>query len=473
VVKSIQRLPSGNFIVTLADSSIVEVVPDAPVRMGGNDVALTDVKAGEPIVIRINPQTKQGIGVAVVTADNPEPTPPAKVQVFQIRHSAANRPLRGGETLTVELRGTPGAQGTFSIPGVEGAQNLALKETSPGLYTGTFTAPAGANVRGASVLASLNVGGTSSPVIQAGDELTVDAAGPVLANLTPASDAALPPGRPLIYGTYSDIGAGIDPNGTRLLINGKDVTADATITPAFFSYRTSDDLPAGRHTVAVVARDQAGNETRQEWSFTISASENPIRSLAVSPEGKTLSAGDVITVRLEATPGGTARFSVGGAGDHAMQAEGGGVYTGVYTVKRGDSLAKAPVTVTFTGANGRTVTQTAAQSVTIVAGAPEAPVIDAPQEGAQVGGEVTISGRAAPGATVRVEVAYRGRLLVVAAHGTVATEEVKANAQGRWSSSAIRLDPPFGVSNLTYTVRAVTVDAAGEASEPATVQFKR
>src|SRR5205823_5773668 len=113
--------------------------------------------------------------------------------------------------------------------------------------------------------------------------------------------------------------------------------------------------------------------------FTVSAAETPIKSLTVSPEGKTLEPGDVLTVRMEAAPGGNARFAIGGAvTDRPLREESPGVYTGTYTVKKGDSLAKAPVTVTFTGSGGRAVTQTAAQSVTINAGTPDTPVIDSP-----------------------------------------------------------------------------------------------
>lgn len=473
VVKSIQRLPSGNFIVTLADGSVVEVLPGAPVTMAGRSVQLTDVMAGERVVIRVNPQNQQGIGVAVVTADNPAPTPPARVEVTSFTHNAQGA-LRAGQTLTVTLRGTPGATGTFSIPGVEGAQNLALRETAPGVYTGTFTIPAGVNIKGASVLASLKAGQASSPVIQAGQPLTIDAAGPTLANLLPGDGATVPPGRVVIFGNYTDAGTGIDRKRTRLVVNNKDVTAQAEISDVYFRYAPTAALPAGRNTVTVIARDAAGNEARRDWAFSVASEETPIKSLTASPTNKTLGPGETLTVRLEAAPGGTAHFTVGSVATHRPLREGpAGVYTGTYTVKRGDSQNKAPVYVAYVTANGRTVTQTAAQSVTIAAGAPNAPIIDTPQEGAAVGGAVTVTGRAAPNATVRLSVSYQGRLLILAARGVVAEQEVKADAQGKWRSSEIRLDPPLGVTNLTYTLRATVVDAAGSESEPATVQFKR
>ena len=476
-VKSIAQLSSGNFAITLSDGSLVEVVPNAPVTMANRAVTLADVRPGEQVAIRINPQTKLGIGVAVVTADNPEAAPPARVEVQSFTHNAQG-PLKGGDTLTVTLRGTPGASATFSIPGIEQAQNVAMRETAPGTYAGTFPIPSGVNIKGASVVAQLAMGRATSPVTQAGTPLTVDATGPTLANLSPEESATLPPGKPLVYGTYSDAGTGVDPKATRLLVNNQDVTKEATttVTEAFFSYRPAADLPAGKNSAVVVVQDGAGNQTRKEWSFTVGpAAESPIKSLTFTPSGKTLAPGQTITVRLAAAPGGQARFSVGGAAqDRPMREDLPGSYVGSYTIRKGDSLTKAPVTVAFTPSGSQmAVTQTASQSVTIAAGAPDTPIVDSPQEGAAVGGAVAVTGRAAPNATVRVSVAYQGRLVIIPARGTVADVEAKADAQGRWTTPEVKLSAPPGVSGLTYTLRAVTVDAEGAESDPATVRFRR
>ncbi len=426
--------------------------------------------ASRTVIINTNAATNTGTQTAQTQTQTQTP---ARVEVTSFTQSGT-RALRSGETITATLTGTPGAQGTFSIPGIEGAQNLPLRETSPGNYVGTYTIPAGINVRGVPVMAQLKLGQTASPVIQTGSPLTVDAVGPTLSNLSPEEGATVQPGRPLIYGTYSDAGTGIDPNATRLIVNGNDLTNQATITGAFFNFTPAGNLPAGRNTVVVIARDKAGNETRREWVFTITPAETLIRSLTFTPNNATLEAGEVLTVRMEAVPGGTARFAVGGAvTDRPMQEQAGGVYVGTYTVKRGDSLAKAPVAVTFTAPGGRTVTQTATQAVTIAAGTPNTPVIDTPQEGAKVGGTVTITGRAAPNATVRYALRYQGRLVILSTSGTVAEGEVKADAQGRWTVPDIRLSAPLGVSNLAYSLQAVTVDATGSESEPATVNFAR
>jgi hypothetical protein len=364
---------------------------------------------------------------------------------------------------------------TLNVPGIEAARNVPLRETSPGTYVGTFNVPNGINVSGASLLATLKKGNATSPTFQSGQPLNVDTVGPTLASLSPAPNASLAPGKPLIYGTLSDAGTGIASGSTRLIVNGKDVTAQATVTEAFFSYRPETDLPNGRNTAVAVVRDEAGNETRREWAFTLSPAQALITDITFTPDTKTLEPGDELTVKVTAQPGGKARFAIGGTvTDRVLTEEGSGVYIGRYTVKKGDSLAQAPITVTFTSASGKTVTQTAGQSLTIAAGAPDKPTITSPTAGASIGSDtVTLAGRAAPNATVRYHLRYQGTLFIIPANGTVTEGEVKADAQGNWSVPGIRLSSLPGVSNLTYNASIEAVSASGEVSEVTSVDFKK
>ena len=371
------------------------------------------------------------------------------------------------------LVGAPGGEATFTIPGVEGAKSLPMRETSAGNYVGTFTVPRGVSVQGASVLGRLNKGNQASATIQAAGSLTMDTTGPVLANLAPAPGAALPPGKPLIYGTFTDSGTGINADGTKILLNGKDMTAQATITGAFFSLRPDADLPQGKNTVSVIVQDKAGNETRKNWDFTVSTAEALVQDLTFTPNDKPLEPGDVVEVRLMAKPGGKARFNIGGAvTDRPMREQSAGVYVGSYTVKKGDSLSEAPISATFT-LNGRTVTQTAGKPVTIAAGAPVKPTILSPTPDQAVGDTVTIKGKATPNATVRYRIRYQGTIIVVSTGGTVTDGEAKADAAGNWSVAGVKLSTLPGIRSVVYTVEAEAVGAAGEVSETVSVNFKQ
>jgi hypothetical protein len=53
----------------------------------------------------------------------------------------------------------------------------------------------------------------------------------------------------------------------RLRLNGRDVTADARVSPDEVHYRA--DLDPGRYTAELTVRDQAGNATTKSWSFDV------------------------------------------------------------------------------------------------------------------------------------------------------------------------------------------------------------
>jgi hypothetical protein len=253
------------------------------------------------------------------------------------------------------------------------------------------------------------------------------------------------------------------------------VTAQAQITDSFFSFKPTADLPLGKNTVAIVAKDKAGNEVRREWTFTVSAPANPITSLSVTPDDEPLlTAGDSLTVRIQATPGGQANFRIGNAAvDQPMPEQVPGVYIGIYTIKPGDSASRVPVTVNFKPASGPAVSQVSGARITLAAGAPETPIIDRPQQGATVGKTVTISGRAAPGATVRLKLVYQGKVVVIASQGTIFDGSVKTGTDGQWSTGVVELNVPTSVSGVSFTLTAVSVDGTGKLSDSAAVKFKR
>lgn len=323
--------------------------------------------------------------VIATTGVAPTPPTPDPVEVRSFTHDAP-RPLRAGEKVVVHLIGTPSAAATFSISGVESARDLPLREESDGNYTGAFTIPPGVQVRNAPLFASLKKAGQSSPLIQSAQPVTIDGIAPQVASLSPASGATAAPARLLIYGTLADAGTGIDTAGLQLLVNGKDVTEQATVTEAFFSYKPAAALPSGKTTVAVVVKDQAGNETKREWSFTLSAAAAPVPT--------------------------------------------------------------APV-------------------------APTKPTILTPAAGASVGDTATVTGKAAPNATIRYQLSYQGTLLIVSTDGVAAQGEVKADDKGNWSVTGLRLTAPLGVKKLTYTFEAAIVGPGDTLSESAKVTFKK
>jgi hypothetical protein len=474
-IKSVDAAPAeGNPKVTFADDSVAEIAPGiTTVTQGTEIVALSDVKPGQKLLLRVNPQTRLASAVVVEIPN---------VEIASVTHSAAgDRLLKAGDEVTVSVVGTPGAKGVFSVSGIAAITEQPLTETAgaPGTYSATFKVPEGAAVQNGAITALLHYGGVTSQPAQSPANLNIDATGPAFADLAPGQGSNSTNLRPRFSGTYADQGSGVDPAGTRLLVNGKDVTAQAKVEKGFFLYEPAADLPAGENTVALVARDMAGNEARQEWTFAITPIVSPLKvvTLLDVPENRPLAAGEVLKVRAEAAPGGSARFSIGknGAITGTMFEQGAGVYMGQYTVKKGDSLTREPVTVTFTPADGKEATLAAVQTVSLSAGAPRPPVIDLPVEGSAVGGYVTISGRGTPNTKVRLKLSYNGKqfLFRTSAGGSLASVEIPVGADGAWKSEVVSLSTARDISGVTFTAEAVTVASDGDVSDTAVVRFKR
>jgi hypothetical protein len=64
-------------------------------------------------------------------------------------------------------------------------------------------------------------------------------------------------------------GKGMNPSSLVLIVDGKDVTAQATRTGAFISYFPANDLHEGSIPVQVKGADVAGNALDYSWSFVI------------------------------------------------------------------------------------------------------------------------------------------------------------------------------------------------------------
>lgn len=467
--KSARALANGGYLITLDDGSTFELAADSPITMADQPLSVSDIHPGDHVVVRTNPQTKVAYGMAVVTGENPTPTPPAAVRIASFTFSPTGF-LKLGETIRATMTGTPGGNASFEIPGVNGAEAIPMTERDAGTYKGVFQIPEGVSVRHASVLGTLTVGDVSAPTIQAAGNVTIDSIGPTISGMTPEEGTAVNDGRPLIYATFGDPTSGVE--NVIVKVDGTDVTSASTITPSFFSYRPDEPLADGPHTVVVRVSDQAGNSTEQIVRFRVRGSSDVVRSVSVSPAGP-YEIGDVISVTLTASPGGTATCNIGDViTGFALSETERGRYEGSYKVRRGDSVQKGPLTVRFRSRDGAEVTATAPDSITINAGAPGAPVVVSPIEGAVVDTPVVISGTAKPHATVTVEVTYSGKMLVLPVSGTVATVEVRADRDGRWATEPIQLARPLGVTRIQYQATAATLDPSGQRSDEATVSFR-
>lgn len=77
-----------------------------------------------------------------------------------------------------------------------------------------------------------------------------------------------PATRPIYAEFTSELGAA-DVREVRLVVDGRDVTADAAITPLRVTYAPAEPLAAGEHVARVVVVDSLGREWAKEWSFQV------------------------------------------------------------------------------------------------------------------------------------------------------------------------------------------------------------
>lgn len=444
----------GGVTLTLSD--------DAEVTLDGRTVALSDLRPGMDVRIRLNPQTNAAEEVTAKAA-GVQPPPSPVVRITSITHSA-ERPLRAGETLTVTVRGNPGGQATFDIFGV--VQGVAMAEVSSGVYRGTYTIQPNDNVLTAGVFGHLRVGGQDAVPVQAGNLVSIDGRAPVIRARVPEPNTVINNMRPNVLITFDDQGGtGIDTANSTLAVNGQNVTGSAAWSETAVAYTPTQALPQGPVNVRIVLRDRAGNQTTDTYTFAIGVVQGAlVRAVTVNPTTN-LRAGQVITVTALGEPGGQASFSIEGVVTNVSMSETQpGVYVGQFTIGN-QSAQNARVLVTLNRA-GQTVTVAASSRISII-GAAGTPTITSPAAGTRVGSPITIRGTAAPGSRVIVRVDYRGTMLVFQVSGTYGEVATTADASGNWQVS-VRPSTRIPDAQLTITVRAI--DPGGRESSPVTVQ---
>ena len=216
--------------------------------------------------IVVNYSFPAGMATSQVAAPPAAPVPPVaalKIERFSV---VPVEKIEPGAELKFSLNGPPGGSAEIEIPGVS---RVPMREVRPGVYEAAYTIRRNDNLMPSRpMVASLRVGDQTvkTNLTQA---LTADAKPPVLRNLAPREGEAIIDRASIsISATFDDAGGvGVDPKTVQVVVSGRNVTADSDITAQFFTYRA--DLPPGRHTVDVSARDRAGNAVRKTWSFDV------------------------------------------------------------------------------------------------------------------------------------------------------------------------------------------------------------
>jgi hypothetical protein len=154
----------------------------------------------------------------------------------------------------------------------------------PGRYEGTYTVRQRDNPAAfETATATLRSGNQVATARLSNPNVARDNTPPSVGDLTPRpGEVVSSAGNTLVSANFEDAGGrGVDPATVRITLSGRDVTRDARITPREFSFR--DDLPPGRYTAEVTARDFAGNAVNKTWSFEVGGRNYGYNNPPVNP----------------------------------------------------------------------------------------------------------------------------------------------------------------------------------------------
>ena len=264
-----QNLVLANGRVVTADKT------QTAVELDGKPASFADLRSGDLVTVRSDPRTGKVRSVVALTpggiAASATATPSAQgggadVKIDAVSDDAQNA-FRVGQTLHVRMDGTPGGSATFDLSNV--VVDNPMRETTPGHYEGDYVVAVGTNLVDAPIIVRLVKNGLTAQA-EGPDPLAIITTPPTVTDAKPDPDSQVNSARPNIYVTFSTVGdRGMDAQSLKLLVNGKDVSRQATRTASFISYFPTSDFGGGPVTVELTGTDTAGNPLSYRWTFTV------------------------------------------------------------------------------------------------------------------------------------------------------------------------------------------------------------
>ncbi len=284
----------GGYVLRPNDRATAASTASATLRRSSRSTTVTMGRLAAPVP----PQAQQ------------VPKPPAQpLAISRFNATPVERFEPGGE-LKFQLDGTPGAKASFSIENV--IANVPMREASAGHYEGSYTIRRLDHIpNGMQVVATLEANGQAVKSSLGRASVLVDTRPPVVRNVHPRDGDTLTSGPLSVSGTFDDQGGlGVDPKTVKLVVGGRDVTSQATITRDSFTYRT--ELNPGSYAAEVTARDAAGNVVRSAWSFVVQAAAGPLALDVQTPQQNAVVPRGRLEVRGRTAPGATVTIDAKG-----------------------------------------------------------------------------------------------------------------------------------------------------------------
>ncbi|NLI00077.1 MAG: copper amine oxidase N-terminal domain-containing protein [Chthonomonadales bacterium] len=466
----------ANNRLLLEDGSLYQLQPDIRVvNTRGETAPLAQVVKGIRVTLDLTPETTNVWRVTIpVSAAQAEPKPATDSPVIlTVAAVGYTKPLKAGDRLTLQVTGAPDAESvTVSVGDV--LRDIRLTQTAPGTYTRQITIAPNTNVTAAPIVATMRLNGKQSEPVRGTAPITIDTRAPSFDALIPGDGTRLMDRNPAIEAAYSDPGgSGVDTGAVRVVVNGKDVTLQATVTETRARFR-AENLPIGPVSVKITIADHAGNTATAEWGAVVeqatAAGERYVRHDAAKP----LTVGQKLNLvaRFPAPPTRLEWFMGNKLIGTAMTRDAAtGEYRTSYTIAESDAVGEHSVSVRAYTSGNESQVLFAADPVTVIARA-RTFKITSPDDKSRAPAMLVVTGEATPDSQIRVTVEYESRVAFLPVKGQIYRGVVTADAKGVWQTEPIETGGLL-IRPDTYKVIAERLGADGDVVETITIGLTR
>lgn len=323
---------------------------------------------------------------------------------------------------------------------------------------------------------------TTSPMLLTAPGMVQPAIAQRVVEVTPPSNSTNVSPTAFISGQFDNTGT-IDTSSVRVFVNNQDVTSQSSVTPNFFTYRPTQNLPTGVNQVRVEYRTTNGEQRTLGWAFSVQGQPLQLTSVATNAGVAPLNTGSTLTVTVNGTPGLQASILLIQDGRTVRELPAAetsaGVYRVNYTVQSSDRASDVAVLARLRRQN-QSVYGALAQPIAFntsigtppgggnSGGTPITPPsgnitelqprFTNYQDGGRVGRTgFTLIGQTRPNARVQVNILGSATVLGVPVGGEVIVDrEFVADNSGRFE---VQVPPPrVPVPGLRYRVRATAIE---------------
>ncbi len=254
----------GDLLLTTRGVGInLDVSGAKTILLNGQPASLEDLPRGKPALAVCSNKTGRVVRLEVIDPQAERPAASRDLYAIYAGHAygeqAPSRPFALGEWVEVELRAPGGGEASFDIAGF--AQNIPVREVSPGVYRGRWRVPKGADSYQTFVLGHFRRGEWEAP-LRVGPALQLAPTPPTIEAAGPRSTSELP----VVFARFASAGSLVEK--IQLVIDGRDYTSRAQRTATAVMVEIPE-LEPGTHRAKLWLRDKAGNRRLREWTFEV------------------------------------------------------------------------------------------------------------------------------------------------------------------------------------------------------------